>query len=100
MLLVTKGPAGSAVYTQGASAACEPIAVPVADTTGAGDSFIGSFLYQLIRDGVTADGLAKLTEETLSAYLRFSARYASLTVQQKGAVMATLEELQKAYPEV
>lgn len=100
LLLVTKGPAGSAVYTQGASAACEPIAVPVADTTGAGDSFIGSFLYQLIRDGVTADGLAKLTEETLSSYLRFSARYASLTVQQKGAVMATLEELQKAYPEV
>ena len=98
LLLVTKGPAGSAVYTPGASACCEPIPVPVADTTGAGDSFVGSFLYQLIRDGVTAEGLSALTDGALAAYLRFSACYASLTVQQKGAVMATLQQLQSAYP--
>ena len=59
---------------------------------------IGSFLYQLTRDGVAADGLDKLTEQQLTDYLAFSAQYASLTVQHKGAVMATLDELRQAYP--
>lgn len=98
MLLVTRGAAGSAVYTPQAEAFAETLRVSVADTTGAGDSFIGSFLYQLTRDGVTEDDLAALPVERLAAYLRFSAQYASLTVQQKGAVMATLDELRAAYP--
>lgn len=99
LLLVTRGADGSAAYTPHAQAFAETIRVPVTDTTGAGDSFIGSFLYQLTRDGVTQDGLAGLTEKQLADYLAFSARYASLTVQHKGAVMATLEELNRAYPE-
>ena len=72
--------------------------MPVTDTTGAGDSFIGSFLYQLTRDGVTREGLAALDSKQLADYLAFSARYASLTVQHKGAVMATLDELKRVYP--
>ena len=99
MLLVTRGADGAAIYTRGAHAETETIPVPVTDTTGAGDSFIGSFLYQLTRDGVTAEQLDRLSEERLASYLQFSARYASLTVQRKGAVMATLEELRRAYPD-
>lgn len=99
LVLVTRGANGSAVYSQNAEAFAETLAVPVTDTTGAGDSFIGSFLYQLTRDGVGADGLSALAQAQLEAYLRFSARYASLTVQQKGAVMATLDELKQAYPD-
>lgn len=98
MLLVTKGAAGSAVYTPNAEAHADTVRVPVVDTTGAGDSFIGSFLYQLTRDGVGAAELASLPQERLTGYLRFSACYASLTVQQKGAVMATMDGLQAAYP--
>ncbi|WP_087064623.1 carbohydrate kinase family protein [Intestinibacillus massiliensis] len=98
MLLVTKGAAGSAVYTPHAEAFADPVPVPVVDTTGAGDSFIGSFLYQLTRDGVRADGLEALSREQLASYLQFSAYYASLTVQKKGAVMATLDELQRVLP--
>lgn len=98
LLLVTRGAAGSAVYTPHAEGFAETIRVPVTDTTGAGDSFIGSFLYQLTRDGVAADGLDKLAEAQLTDYLAFSAQYASLTVQHKGAVMATLDELRRAYP--
>ena len=81
LLIVTRGAAGSAAYTPHAEGFAETIRVPVTDTTGAGDSFIGSFLYQLTRD-----------------YLVFSAQYASLTVQHKGAVMATMDELRQAYP--
>lgn len=98
LVLVTRGAHGSAVYTRNAAASAQTLSVPVTDTTGAGDSFIGSFLYQLTRDGVGADGLEALTAEQLTAYLQFSAQYASLTVQHKGAVMATLDELRAAYP--
>lgn len=98
LLIVTRGAAGSAAYTPHAEGFAETIRVPVTDTTGAGDSFIGSFLCQLTRDGVAADGLDKLTEQQLTDYLVFSAQYASLTVQHKGAVMATMDELRQAYP--
>ena len=47
---------------------------------------------------MTADALENLNEAQLTAYLEFSAQYASLTVQHKGAVMATLAELEQAYP--
>ena len=99
LLLVTRGANGSAVYTPQTEAFAETLSVPVTDTTGAGDSFIGSFLYQLTRDGIGANDLATLPQAQLEAYLRFSAQYASLTVQHKGAVMATLEELKQAYPD-
>ena len=98
LLLVTRGADGSAAYTPHAEAFAETLRVPVTDTTGAGDSFIGSSLYQLTRDGVTREGLAVLDSKQLADYLAFSARYASLTVQHKGAVMATLDELERAYP--
>lgn len=98
MLIVTKGPEGAAVYTPSAAADCAPIAVPeVVDTTGAGDSFIGSFLFQLVRDRVGRDTLASLPQPALEDYLRFSAQYAALTVQHKGAYMATLDEMQAAF---
>lgn len=100
LLLLTKGGDGSAAYTPSASAEREALRVPVADTTGCGDSFIGSFLYQLVRDEASMETLSALSEAKLGEYLDFSARYASLTVQHKGAVMATLEELTNAYPEL
>ena len=86
LLLVTRGTDGSAAYTPHAHAFAETLRVPVTDTTGAGDS-------------LTRDDLAGLTEKQLADYLAFSARYASLTVQRKGAVMATLAELNQAYPQ-
>lgn len=98
LVLVTRGANGSAVYTKTTEAFADTLSVPVTDTTGAGDSFIGSFLYQLTRDGVDADGLSALSQSQLAQYLRFSAQYASLTVQHKGAVMATLDQLKHAYP--
>ena len=100
LLIVARGTDGSAAYTSaGAQDFAETLRVPRSDTTGPGDSFIGSFLYQLTRDGVDCGGLAALTGEQLTRYLAFSAQYASLTVQHKGAVMATLDELRQAYPD-
>ncbi|MGI6181139.1 MAG: carbohydrate kinase family protein [Agathobaculum sp.] len=98
LVLITRGANGSAAYTRKTVVSVPAMDVPVTDTTGAGDSFIGSFLYQLVRDGIAADGLAALDGRMLERYLLFSARYASLTVQRKGAVMSTMEELLKTYP--
>ena len=95
MLLITRGANGSAIYTPNAMAETETLRVPVVDTTGAGDSFAGAFLFQLVRDNVSAADLADLSTEKLTEYLRFCSRYASLTVQQKGAVMATMDEMQR-----
>lgn len=98
MVLVTRGTNGSAVYTQNAFEQTVTIPVPVVDTTGAGDSFIGSFLYQLSRDDITLEDFDSLSAEQLKVYLRFSSCYASLVVQRKGANMPTMEELKAAYP--
>lgn len=93
LLLVTRGADGAAVYTPNASAETKALPVTVADTTGAGDSFIGSFLYQLTRDGVTAETLADIPQEKLADYLTFSSECSAYTVQHKGAVMPTETEL-------
>ena len=56
------------------------------DTTGAGDAFIGSFLWQMARDGVDAAALPKLRKTQLEQYLAFSNRYCGASVQQYGAL--------------
>ena len=98
MLLVTKGGDGSAVYTRNAQAQYGVVEGSVVDTTGAGDSFAGSFLFQLVRDKVELEDMDTLTAETLTKYLKFSARYAAMTVSRKGAVMASMEEFRRTYP--
>ncbi len=95
LVLVTRGPNGSAAYTKNAKGETETVPVDkVVDTTGAGDSFIGSFLYQLARDNVTVNDFGSLPQDKLNEYLKFSSHYASLIVQRKGAAMATLEEVE------
>lgn len=97
LLLITKGGDGSSVYTPTAQAHCAALRAQVVDTTGAGDSFAGSFLFQLVRDKVGLHDLAAIPAETLEKYLDFSARYAAMTVAHKGAVMASAEEFERFY---
>lgn len=98
MLILTKGAAGSSVYTRHAEAHISAVSVDeVVDTTGAGDSFAGSFLFQLVEKQISLDGLDALTAEQLHQLLTFSANYAALTIGKKGAVMATMQEMKEAY---
>ncbi len=98
MLILTKGADGSSVYTRQAEAHISAVSVDdVVDTTGAGDSFAGSFLFQLVQKQVSLDGLDALTAEELQQLLTFSANYAALTIRKKGAVMATMQEMEEAY---
>ncbi len=96
LLIYTKGPDGAEVYTaNGAHAFVPSNKVKAVDTTGAGDGFIGSFLYNLSVDEVGLEELASITEEKLKEYISFSNRFCELSVLKHGAIAsyATLEEM-------
>lgn len=65
----TMGKDGAAVYTKNLKAVSQGYCVDVVDTTGAGDSFIGAFEYQLLRDGV--ENIETVSKETFEEYLEF-----------------------------
>lgn len=94
LIAVTDGDKGSTVYTR-QSVMWEPcFDCQVKDTTGAGDSFWGAFLYKFIEGGLSFD---KLTPEKIKEYLRFANAAASLCVEKEGAIpaLATLEDIVK-----
>ena len=86
LILYTCGSAGAYAFTRAAEgfAPCTP--VRAVDTTGAGDGFIGSFLWQLHRAGVTAASLPGLSAETLTEVLRLSNAFCGVSVQAHGAI--------------
>lgn len=92
--LVTLGPDGSDAYFGEKKAHGDGCKVTAVDTTGAGDSFVGSFLYQLCAKKKTP---ANIREDELSEILGFCNKVASIVTTKKGAMNAipTKEELDK-----
>ena len=86
LVLYTCGSKGARAYTRTASAHARSPKVAAVDTAGAGDGFIGSFLWQLQRDGVTAAELPKLSRKRLTEYLIFSNRFCAISVQHHGTI--------------
>lgn len=86
LVVYTEGAAGARAYTKHAQASSPCEKVKAVDTTGAGDAFIGSFLYKLSEAGVRAEELATLSGETLEAMLQFSNTYCGKSVQKEGAI--------------
>ena len=86
LVLYTCGSAGAHAYTRSAHgfAPCKP--VKAVDTTGAGDGFIGSFLWQLHAAGADRDALPGLTAEKLDKWLAFSNDFCGISVQENGAI--------------
>lgn len=93
MVVVTRGADGAEAWTAAGHAACPVVPGPVADTTGAGDCFIGSLLYQLLENDCKPADLPDLGSAELSRLLTFSSRCSAFTVAQKGAVMPTLDQV-------
>ena len=96
LVVYTCGSSGAHAYTRTAHGFAPCRKVRAVDTTGAGDGFIGSFLWQLSRDGVTVDKLEKLSCKKLKEYLDFSNRFCGLSVQKHGAIDSypTLDQMQ------
>lgn len=98
MLILTKGANGASVYTRNAAVHVSGRKVKqVVDTTGAGDSFIGSFLFQLTKAGYQIQDLSSISQDELSRFLNFSSDYAALTVGKMGADMADMNEMNQIY---
>lgn len=86
LVVYTKGAQGAEVYTKNAKAQAEGIPVEAIDTTGAGDGFIGSFLYCLSQAGAVREELINLTSEQLHDYVDFAVKFSALSVKKEGAL--------------
>lgn len=98
VVLYTRGSNGAMAFTKKEQASVDGIdGVNVIDTTGAGDAFIGSFLYQLYASGIHLKDLPNLSQEQLLKFLRFSNLYCAKSIQSKGAIASypTLEEMEE-----
>lgn len=97
LVIFTKGKDGAEIFTKESKINVSGNDVEVIDTTGAGDSFIGAFLYRLLKDNIDIDMLDTIDENILRDYLLFSNYYAAYSTTKKGAIgsYATLEEINK-----
>ncbi len=86
LVIYTKGPDGAECYTKTAGGSSAGQKVKAVDTTGAGDGFIGAFLYCLSRDGVNTENLAELPAEKMREYLDFANRFCGISVTKYGAI--------------
>lgn len=95
LVLFTKGKDGAEAYTKDSFVKIPGNVVQVVDTTGAGDSFIGAFLYSLLSNNIGIEDLDKIDNETMERYLLFSNNYAAYSTTKKGAIgsYATLDEI-------
>lgn len=89
IVLVTMGERGSFIRTKDFVKKYETYSVPVVDTTGAGDAFVGAFLYSLIslsKDNkqVSLD----IDSGQIDGIMNFCNAAGSLTTRKKGAIPA------------
>ncbi len=94
IVAVTLGAAGAYICTKEGGAFVSGFASEVLDTTGAGDSFWGGFLYQLSKSGKRPE---EITLEEAKEFARFGNAVASLCVEKRGGIPAipTMEQVLK-----
>ncbi len=98
-VVVTRGGDGSIVLTASHRVEVAAVPVEVADTVGAGDSFMGGLLVWLHDHAATsAAALAGLDPDDWAAALRFAARVAAVTASRIGADPPTRIELDALVP--
>ena len=83
VIFVTLGDAGCYYRINKGTGHIPAYKVPVIDTTGAGDSFFGSMLYQIIEGNKELDSI---TKDDMDQYITTSNATAALCVQKKGAI--------------
>ncbi|CAN7128727.1 unnamed protein product [Brassica rapa subsp. narinosa] len=91
LLLVTLGEKGCKYYTKSFRGSVDPFHVNTVDTTGAGDSFVGALLCNIVDDRSVLEEEARLRE-----VLRFANACGAITTTKKGAIPAlpTVSEVQ------
>ena len=86
LIIYTCGSNGAYAYTRTEKAFSPCEKVKAVDTTGAGDGFIGSFLFGLKSMEKTKDTLGKMAKSELEKILHFSNRLCGESVKHNGAI--------------
>lgn len=86
LIAYTCGKDGAYTFTENAEAFSPAEKVNAVDTTGAGDGFIGSFLWKLQSLGINAANISEADECALKKCLDFSNRFCAISVQSEGAI--------------
>lgn len=91
-VIVTLGSKGAYIATRSADVLSPCPDGKVVDTTGAGDSFMGGFLYKMSHDNKKP---CELTIEDVKEYAEFANKVATIVVGKRGAInaMPSLEEV-------
>lgn len=91
-VIVTLGNKGAYIATRDADITSPCPDGKVVDTTGAGDSFMGAFLYKMSHDNKKP---CELTKEDITEYAEFANKVATIVVGRRGAInaMPSMEEV-------
>lgn len=92
LIAVTLGKAGALVCRKSECRLIPGYDLPATDTTGAGDAFLGGFLYQLLKSGKP---LETVNLEDAASFARFGNATATICVSHRGGIpaMPTLQEV-------
>jgi fructokinase len=88
VIVITKAASGADLYVRSNKYESTGFEVSVEDTTGAGDAFIGSFLYKLLMKQVNIVNLEGICEKYHQEILEFANASGALTTTRKGAISA------------
>lgn len=83
IVLCTCGAEGAYAYTDKSEIYVQSEKISAKDTTGAGDAFIGSFLYSLHHGQKRPE---EITENELKSFVKASNNYCAKSVQKYGAI--------------
>ncbi|MBQ3264440.1 MAG: carbohydrate kinase [Ruminococcus sp.] len=86
LILLTLGAKGAYYRFGDITGVCEGVKVKVADTNGAGDTFLGAFLSGMVRRGKYHP--ADLSAEEIRELVAFANKAASITTSRSGAIPA------------
>lgn len=87
-VIFTKGSEGADLYVDGNCYHSSGYRVNVQDTTGAGDAFIGGFLYKLLEKNATIPQLVSILKEENENILSYANASGAITTTGKGAITA------------
>jgi fructokinase len=92
VIVYTKGPNGSSIFTKQQSFHHDGYQVQAVDTTGSGDTYIGALLYRLLQVGTTPMNLASMD---FTPHISFANAVGALVATRKGAIpaMPTQEDI-------
>ncbi len=93
IVLCTCGADGTYAFANGIEVYVSSQKVQAVDTTGAGDAFIGSFLFNLYRNGYDLNSLNDISAEDLRCFVEASNNYCAESVQKTGAIESYPEKL-------